>query len=254
MLKDAFQYLFEQGRAAAPAVVRADCEPADVYYLRRPDGSLEKHTAEPGPRQAKAHSLQAVCALAVEQKGVHPEIWYGPDHVTALLGERNGTVTLPLAYSDQFNRLSHLKAHRPPLTQAEIVRELRTTFRDALGPAGNLVEVLRRVRFNATATTEGEVGHGRASLGKQIAGEVTGTAAIPEYVTLTFPVYATPCFRVIQAHVECALEPDPGTGTFKLIPLPGELESAVEYATQRICEEIGERLDGEEIPVYHGRP
>jgi len=254
VLKEAFQHLIEVGRGTAATVLKVDAEPPHVYYLRDPDGNLRRVEAEPRPPMAAAYSLQAIISKALENEDT-AEVWHCAGHVVTIFGkDKRGFVSLDLAYSDQYLKLCGWKQHKPALTQPELIRELRTTFRDSLAQAGELVEILRRVNFRATATTEGEVGHGKASLGKTIAGEVTGTKAIPEYVTFNFPIYANACFRSIRTSVECALDPDPASGTFRVIPLPGELEIALDAAVTAVGLQIREALGDTSIGVYYGKP
>lgn len=251
MLKDAFQYLIEVGRSQADVVVKPSAEPNHVYYLRQPDGKLIRQHAELPPFAHRAESLQPI----VDMAGPDEQIWYSHAAVVLRMGEDlRDRVTLELHASDQYKLLKSWKERKPALTQAELIRELRVTLRDSLSQCGELVETLRRVRFNASATIESEVGHGKASLGKAITGEVTGLKAIPEYVAFTIPVYANPCFRCIRAIVECALEPDAATGTFRVIPLPGQLELAIELGLAEIANQIATRLDGRKVPIFHGEP
>ncbi len=254
MLKEALEYMARVGRESAPTVVRVDAEPAHVYFLREPGGELVKMTADPKPAAHAAFSLQAIVAKAV-QHAPHAEVWFSPGAVVVDFGQglRN-YATLDLTQSDPFATLVKWRQHQPALSQAELIRQLRVTFRDSLARAGELVEVLRKVRFNASQTTEGEVGHGKASLGKAITGEVTGTKAIPEYVTFDLPVYSNPCFRSVRGTVECALEPDAATGTFRVIPLPGQLEAALDAALAAVGSMIVEQLGDAEVPVYYGKP
>ncbi len=251
MLKDAFQYLIEVGKSQADVVVKPSPEPAHVYFLRQPDGKLVRQHAEVHPFVHRAESLQPIADMAT----IDDQIWYSHAAVVLKMGEDlRDRAVLELHASDQYKLLKSWKERKPALSQAELIRELRITLRDSLSQCGELVEILRRVRFNASATIEAEVGHGKASLGKAITGEVTGLKVIPEYVTFAIPVYANQCFRGIREPVECALEPDAATGTFRVIPLPGQLELAIDRGLTEIASQIVGRLDGKKVPLYHGEP
>lgn len=247
MIKEAIEYLFGLGKAAAPSVVTVPAEPPHVYFVRQADGTLKREVADVPPHNRTALSAQALVRYAhdLHDEGESPGIvWYGPTAIVLTYGDR-GRMTLPLGLSDQYKRLVTLKENS--IAHAELVRALRTTFRGTFEDAHpTLLEVLRRVRFAAGAVTTGEVGHGRASLGKEITGEVTGTAAIPEYVKFSIPVFATPCFAHIRLPVNCALEPDAGSGTFRVSHLPGELESTLQEAV----DSVGEYLRGA-LPQGH---
>ncbi|WP_439624128.1 hypothetical protein [Gemmata sp.] len=254
MLKEALQYMNELGRSSASSIVETSREPHHVYFIRRNNGELEKVTADEKPEQHTALSLQAVTDKAIEY-APDAEVWYSPTEIVAVVGKDHpGTVKLALVASDQYKRLADLKAQKPAMTQMDLIRDLRTTFRDSLALCGDLVESLRKVNFRATATTQGEVGHGKASLGKEITGEVTGLKAIPEYVTFEFPAYANPSFRSVWCRVECALEPDPTNGCFRLLPLPGQLEVAAENALSFLADELKKELADSKVRLFFGKP
>lgn len=253
MLREAIQYVFGLGQATASPIVKPECEPAHVYYVRRPDGSLEKMYAAEPPAKHEAHSLVAITQFA--KAADFAEIWHGPGKVVCDFGsdDLRSYITFDLVTSAQLLTLMDWVKGRA-LPQADLIRALRTTFRDSLGLAGSLVAILQKVRFNSTATMNGEVGHGKASLGKEVAGEVTGAGAIPEYVKFTVPVYANHSLRGIVAVVECALEPDPSNGMFRVLALPGQIEAAFELAHANIEKRLVEQLDGARVDVFYGRP
>lgn len=254
MLKEALQYMNELGKSAAPTIVETSREPNHVYFIRRGNGELEKVSASERPEAHTALSLQAITDKAIEY-APDAEVWYSPTEIVAVVGAAHpGTVKLALVPSDQYTRLAELKRTKQAMTQIELVRDLRTTFRDSLALCGDLAESVRRVNFKATSTTQGEVGHGKASLGREITGEVTGLKTIPEYVTFDFPAYANPAFRTVRCQVECALEPDATNGCFRLMPLPGQLEVAAETALQALADQLKEELTDSGVAIFFGKP
>lgn len=272
MLKEAMELLLECGESQADVIVKPLAEPPHVYGVRLRDGTISWRHANPPPSGHKANTLQAIVDLAkracarVDAGEGFAEVWYGPDAVVTRFGDSSlrNTVSLPLQFSEPYLKLTAWKDRRA-VTQPDLVRELRITFRDCLQHAGALVETIRRVRFANGTVTESEVGHGKASLGKQIMGEVTGVGAIPEYVVFNLPVFANPCFVAVRAAVECAINPDPATGSFRVVALPGQLEGAAEMGLEAIGRELRERLNGGEsddvpddgsvsVPVYYGKP
>lgn len=251
MLREALDYLFTAGRAAAPSIVKCDAEPAHVYFKRAADGSLSRTEAEAAPDVHTALSLQAIVETAEREDG--SQCWYGERGVTLRYGdEYRNRIVLSLTLSDQMKQLIAWRDGAGGMTQAAILSALRTKFRDSTG-AGTLADVLKKVKFNTGSQINSEVGHGKASLGKELMGEVTGSGAIPEYVTFDFPVFATACVRSIRASVQCALEPDAAAGTFRLVPLPGLLELALDYGVQEVGRALREQLP-QNTPVYHGAP
>lgn len=260
MDRESLQLMMDTGRKLADIVIKPPAEPDHVYLLRRPDGTTERREATGHPVKRVVYNLHTIAEIVTEaasevvNHGHTPEVWYSAESITLLTGEelRNRAV-MKLERSLPFRVLMGLEKDSAPLTQKDIVRTLRVTFRGCLGHHPNLVAILSKVDFKATATINGEVGHGKASLGKQLAGEVTGAGAIPEFVTLQVPVFSNLPFRDILQSVECALEPDPQSGMFRLIPVPGDLELAIDTTLAEIRMRLVDLAPIEQYArVYHG--
>jgi hypothetical protein len=73
---------------------------------------------------------------------------------------------------------------------------------------------------------------------------------LPEFVTLSVPVFAGP-LAGWRREVPAALEVDPETETFQLIPLPGAIEAAVCSAEARVGEYLAEGA-GEGVGIFYG--
>lgn len=248
MIREALEYLVGLGVRAKPDVVKVDCEPPHVYYLRKPDGSLEHLTATLVQRN-KATDLETLVRLAVAwHAGECTEIWCGPTAVVAA-AERD-TTTYELRYSDPYATLGLWKNGK--VSQPDLVRALRTTFAGCVADVGFLPAV-SKVKFTTGTTVESEVGHGKASLGKSIMGEVTGTGAIPETVVFNVPVYANPDVAY-PIPILCAVEADAAEAKFRITPLPGQLELAVEMVRTRMRERLASLLGDKDVPVYNGSP
>jgi hypothetical protein len=96
------------------------------------------------------------------------------------------------------------------------------------------------------------VQRGKSSIGKTIQQQIEGLGEIPEYVTLTVPFWAN---RVlVYVDVECSLDPDEATQTFKLVPLPGKVERATEMALDALHDAIVASFGKDEppFPIYRG--
>lgn len=253
MLKEAFEYLFNVGRDSTKLIVKADAEPSHIYFIRQPDGTLERTAGGVGPMNHKAGNLDTIIELAKKNTDGSTSVWFSPSGVTLVFDDRS-RANLVFMDSDPLKQLKQWKESRPALTQQQLIQCLKTTFRDSLSTAGELVAVLSKVKFTSGATIDTSIGHGKASLGKEIVGEVTGTKAIPEYVTFTLSIFANPCLQQLRKGIECALIPDPETGTFRVVPLPGQIENAVEWAVKEVGDELQERLDATKVPVLNGSP
>ena len=263
MLKDALEYLFNTGRASAPAIVAAGNEPPHVYYLRQADGTLVRTEAARHPANSLAASLQPIvqacaahCALGEK---VRPQVWYAIGAVVCLTGESlRDRLTLRLELSEPLAALCDWKSKNRPLTQADMVRALRTTFANSTGQAEELAAAVKKLKFNATASGDSEIDHGRQSLGKSLTAQITGEKAIPETVIFNFQTFTNACFRGIRASVKCAIEVDASTTMFKVTALPGELERAADDAVSEIAKQLASAFAAHtpelEVDLYHGSP
>jgi hypothetical protein len=139
---------------------------------------------------------------------------------------------------------------RPSYKQADFVRLLRITFAGCLGPAGNLLEIVRKIQFRVNQAGRSEVQHGKASIGKSLEAELTGAGALPEEVVFQVPIFESG-FQDLEM-VGCALEVDPQTETFQLIPYPRSIEEALSVAEERLGAELTASLEG--VRVFHGVP
>ncbi len=249
--------LLQVGGKLQSGFARPENEPSHVYFTRNEDGTLKKHEADAYPRKNTAASLDAIVEMMKEAK-TESEVWYSRAAVTLYLDSktRRDTVSLPVSLSPQIKRLLDLAATQPAFQQAAFVKFLRIDLHGCLGLAGNLIEIVRRVKFHATQRAEGVVEHGKTSLGKAITAEVTGTGTIPEAITLDVPVFANACFSNIREQVECAVEPSAETNTFQLIPFPGAIERAIARGEGEIGEKLGQMIADAGlgvVPLY-GQP
>lgn len=263
MIAEGLKLLIDHGRAAAPSIVRAEAEPAHVYYRRKKDGELERVEAEPPPQSHTVYDLAALVAAAKDADGSRPDgavdgvtVWHGPDGVAVVFGfGGRSRVSLPLAMSAPLKLLIDWQNRQPAMQQPDLIRAMRITLGDCLAPAGNILDVLRKVKFKTGQEITSSVGHGSASLGKQIEGEVTGVGVLPPEVAFSVPIWSNPCLRHLGATVRCALDPDAATGTFRVIPLPGVIEGAIDSACVAVGQELRERLAGyDDVGVYYGKP
>ena len=236
--------------AAGPKILKPSGEPKHVYLLTKSDGTTERRDADAEPREHAAANLDTVVAFALRFKDFEAEIWYSRSQVVVLIGEyRRERATLSLVLSEQMKAMTIVHARK--LDQRSLLTLLRVTLKDCLRDAG-LIEVLRRVKFESGMMVDAAVGHGTASIGKEMRGKVSGQGMIPEYVVFDVPVFEN-AFRTFRWPVEVAIDPDPSTGTFQLTPLPGQIEAALAAAEEMIAEKVAEVV-GEDVPAYFGTP
>lgn len=238
-------------KADAPALVMRDR--SKDYAVRDSDGTVTTLEAEPPFSNLSVFSIEDLGEVAKNLQGnfAGAEVTYSRTGAV-LLRDNNDyrhRDTLHLTFSPQLVEIQNLEKSGKALDQRSLLWVLRTTFKDCLAKAGNLIEALRKMRWEASTTTDAEVKRGKASYGNSVALAVTGIEAVPEYVTLQVPVFAA-YFQSVQ-DIEFVLDPDEATKTFKFLPLPGAIEKAIQAAEQELGLAVRAAVP-EEIPVYFG--
>lgn len=253
MLKELLQELQKQAQQTlAPQIV--EFNPNQPRAWRKADGSL----AFDDGRIDRDHEFESLADLAAFSKRFDDAVggrsfWYGEDGVTFVLDDSVfiDRAVLSLPKSPQWLAIVDL-AKGKAMSQRDLIQLLRTTLRDCLGKCGDLVKNLREIRWKSNAEGESSVQRGKASIGKTIQQQIEGLGEIPEYLTLTVPFWAN---RVlVYVDVECSLDPDEATQTFKLVPLPGKVEQATEMAISALHKATVNAFGSEEppFPIYRG--
>lgn len=222
--------------------------PGDRYALKSGD-ILTFHDIPPSRRD---HWVQRIEDLETAAKsfaaGADVTAFHDDKSIVLLLDsvDRRDQVTMLLNHSPQFKTLQSLGAE---LTPPQIVRLLRHDLHD-VAPAG-LLPVVRRVDFKRRNDGSSNIQHGKESLGRSIEAEISGAENIPEYVTMSCPVYDAPDLSQ-KYPVVCSVEINAMAGTFRICPLPGQLEAAIHAAQDLIHNRLLEAIDSQE--VLYGAP
>lgn len=218
------------------------------------DGKVEILPSVPQWRNHKAFDLDTIAAFARERPDT-AAIWYSRSAVVCLLvdEDRRHRVTMSLHSSPQMVTLAKMEANGL-FKQRDLILLLRTTFKSCLGPAGNIIEVLRKISFQHNKEGGSEVLRGKSSVGASLRSELTGTGALPEYVTLDVPVFDAGSLALITAKVECVLDPEEQTESFRLQPLPGQIEKAITAGEESLRVSIEQLLEGADVSVFYGEP
>lgn len=255
MLKELFEAISRQAiDASQPRFFKADGEPAHVYWSAFGD-KPERVEALPASRAHKANSLPALVACVKDHitAGEWATVWYARSGVVALMEDstRRDRVTMPLALSPQVKTMLALEQSQKELTQKDLLRLLRISLKGCVELS--LIETLRSVKFTANSDGRSEISQGKSSIGKRLETELTGVKAIPEYVTVSLPVFAGGFAHM--GNIQAALEVNPDTATFQVIPCPGEIERTLENAEDALGDMLRDLFsETEEVKVYHGEP
>lgn len=251
MLKELLDAVVELGREADEVQIVREFKDGTIHY-REPGGSIEELKIPPDPRGHKALDLSAIIEFASNH--ADSAIWYSRCGVVCLIDDetRRDRVTLDLSFSPQLRLLIALEQNPKAYTQAELVLMLRTTLAGCFADdaSGQLLPAIRAVKFTRNSEGESAIDHGKASIGKKLTEQATGAVAIPEVVTFRVPIFAR-AFAFV-GRIKCAVDIDASTETFKLIPLPLEIEHAISAAEIEIRKTLEEA--GTETPIRYGTP
>jgi hypothetical protein len=263
MLKEFVEALAKQAiEAAAPQIKETD--PTKTYAVRNPTTGLVDFIGGRVPwRKHKAQDLETVVAFAERFEtaaatgtSIGATIWYNRDKIVCLTNdaERFDRVTVDMLKSKQILSLVELDAKRPLMPQRDFLFMLRTVFTPNAFPiAPKLIDMLRQVKFEAGAKSEGNIQRGKTSVGKEVTAAATFLDAVPEQVTLSVPVFDN-SFMPKSYDVICALEIYEQEQRLQLFPLPGEIESAFAHAEADLCKSLRDLLGKTTVPVYYGCP
>lgn len=270
----ALKFLAEQAQAAAGAtgkvqVLQLPGLPEGTGFVYGPDGKIEEIAV---PRPWRQHTLLSVAEIPAHLAHweklhdsdtedaylPHPAVWYCPDQVAVVLDDnpdshRRDLITCPLEYTDAYRLLQRCAdGHQRAWEQKEFIRVLRTTLWDCLGDqAGSLLATLRTVSGMSRTSVESDQQKDRSNMGVSVEKEIKSKHGdIPEEVVLHVRVYQDPSLQT-QRRIRCALESDPQSLQFWLIPLAGQLEDALHAEMAFISQLLDSELDA---PVFYGRP
>ena len=259
MLAELVEKLVSLGSESQTIVYeKPPAEPPHVYFTREQNGDLLRRSAEPAPRQHTALDLQPIIDMAKTWSEYCKivSIWASRQGVVCLLDDatRRDRVSMLLSWSEQLAVLKGFAQPTPTwMKQEDLVRVLRISLAGCVPTS--LLPIVRKTKFRQNAEGETEVAHGKASMGRSMERELTGTSNIPEQITVIVPLW-----QGFQAHhpypVECAIEIDVVTERFAIVPLPGEIERAIRKGESDLINHLKAQFvdEGSTVMVYYGTP
>ncbi len=241
---------------ASKATVLETKEPWHVIRVAKPDGAIETLEPVPHVRSHEAESLASLISFAKSvcagKHGEHanPVVWYGVKEVALVVDDetRRDTVHLLLRWTSQLQSL--VDAAGKAFQQESFIRFLRVEMAGALDESAGLIARLRTIKWVRGDDGQATVEHGKSSMGRTINAAVHGVDAIPEEVSLCIRVFNAVDIRTC-AHIRCAIDINATEKTFKLIPLPMQVEDAVEAILDGVALQLTNEL--KDIPVYRGK-
>lgn len=211
------------------------------------DGEVVSYELPPIPRSNRLDSIADLCdaigRFAVDV--TKAAAWVEATAVKVILDETNGRVdrdrlSMLLDLNDAFSTLQKLQDQW--LTQKQAVDVLRHDLAACeLGP-DNLLASIRKLKFATKSEATGEFTNTSAALGRSVESQVSGEIDLPEKFSVTFHPYPALNgeFPSLEVSVFCSLFTDPGAGTLKFAPLPGEFDRCKREAAEAIKQRIAE--------------
>lgn len=252
MIAEALKFLTDLA-AKAQAPQKLDIpDPRFASYLI--GGTPERIGIPAAPRDHQPKSLDEIVELANRFSGDRgPVVWYDETKVVLVIdddGHRVEKATLSLVPSDVFARVVALRLKPERHEQKPFIRLIRIDLAGTLNPI-DLLNHVRRIKFENGVARTGEVLRGKESVSMDILSKVNTETAIPEEVTLQVPVYKTIGLKD-RYGLRCAVEVDPADGMFQLLPLPDEIERVQHLAVDSIAARLKSGLV-ETVPSYFGK-
>lgn len=251
MIKEALEFIASEAVEASGADPIAIVDPRAEYFFVK-----GAPVVVPRPKPRRDHvvkSLDDLIGLAI-RFGEPATVWHAEDAVIVVIdddGHRVERVRLPLAESDTFKTIRGLRQSKAWLDHKSFCRLLRLDLANAL-TAGSLLNVVKEVRFDSGVVVSGKLNRTQESLGRDISSAVSCERDIPEQVTLTTRIYSTQGVQT-DVRIRADVDVDPGNATFRLIPIPDEIETAFQYVMNTLNGYLNAALPGE-IPCYYGTP
>lgn len=249
MLRDAFEYLT---KLAVDAVSFEEIEGGNRNKNRYfgPDNKVVEVRHDTPARQHTVSDLESFAARI--ESPDKASVWHHGNKVVAILDDsaesyRDDIVSWPIKGSSKFESL--VKQAPTPRAHVDFVRFIVQNLRDEFdASAPGLLGTIRNLKMKSLDTYQGEVQHGRESMGRDIQNEIAGADKLPETIVIRVRRWADlDCF----AEVECLLVLDVDARKLSLQPLADELEQA-ENAAQKWLHEL---LSGAvEASVFYGTP
>jgi hypothetical protein len=262
-LRDALEFLAKQARdATGPRTMDVPNGPPHAHYLVGRNGDVQRLESDPTPRRHLIGSLDSFRDMALHLDGVNsakPAIFLGREKLELVCDwdVRRDHATLPLVLSTPFARLQYFEDGTRWLTQAELIRLLRTDLAYALTDA-TILPTLRTLRFKKRDDGGTDVQHGKQSIDRSIQQSVMGAgeSPLPELLVFHTSVYSTPGFDIDDwvVNVECALDINIEEGTFLLKPCGDTIADAYAATLANVEAWLRAGTREKETPIFVGDP
>jgi hypothetical protein len=220
---------------------KVEREPDDVYFvINEKTGEAIRRVAEPAPKRMEVFDTSSIIELA---KKPDAQILYSTEIIQVRHSEQSPdaftrvlTHVMKLPRTAPFSALLTIEGKQ--FGQRPFWNLLRTVFFEGL--TADQIAIFKNVRWSEGGNVQQQVGHVKESLGKSYTSDVIGEGAIPEYLNLSVPVFDNREVRQRRYPVLCAVDCDPQTQSFRLVPVAGALSRALDEALEDLMHPIFE--------------
>lgn len=222
-----------------------------THYLVTTGDGVETREIPPGPIRDQVGHFPAVAAWVAAHyppdADTTPVVWYDRTGVTVVGNpfDRGDTARLSLPYTKPMQWLIDADKRPLRLTQAELVRLLKTTLA-GVAPV-DLLGKVKVVKVEKHQQAEGVIDRGKVSVARSMLTQGSGVDDLPDEVRFFCQVHESSelsTAAVVRAAFD--LDPTSDAGHFLIDVLPGEVERALADAEA----EIGSRL----LSLFAGDP
>jgi hypothetical protein len=212
----------------------------ELVHVERPDNA---HVLQ---------SLEAFCQYVFDHSAADSVsiVWVGNNKATfeVIENDPKDFASIQFLYAPLFCKLQEL-AKVPSIPQAEAIRLLRQQFAP-FDVGSKALTIARNLRIATSEEYESEQTNITARIGKSVMASAAGATDLPEFLTVTTPVYLTRPDVVFPVRVWLSVDTSK-KGNLVFEPDGTELNQAIESSRQETQQFMRAKF-GEFVRVYEG--
>lgn len=201
----------------------------ETAYVEGPTGIVDRLERQEPPRSISCFEIDGLAKILADLTvAPNTEVYVSPTGVSGFLdsSNRRGKVSLPLAWSPEFERIVAMRGGGQPMKPPEVVSFLKWKLWQLEAP---LLDVFGTLSFRQGQQGSFVAVHGRDSMGASVNAEVDDAAKIPKVTTVHVPVYSVTGGN-LKKPVTLGIHVDAKDQTITLYPEPRSVHDAIESA------------------------
>lgn len=228
MLKDLFEAIGKMAVRAHEAKVIVLPGAERDAFVQLPSGELHPVELPPPLTQAEVYDVASIkeAIEAFVEDTEHAVLWYDSSRITLQFDrvDCREYVRFPLEYTQQFRTLMKLPRS---FDQRTLLYFLKVELAGLVDPA--TIAIFRTLDFTRAEEQKGKLSHQDESLGRSVQAGVRATSDIPEFLTLSVPIFAHPDFP-FSIPVRISVDVNIAANQIQLTALPDTLSNAMDQA------------------------